>query len=467
MSDWIIFGFNRSSALFKSLRFRQQDTLSINESGLQPAPFCWRTTNRSGKMTGAMDKAVSKSSHPSVRRFALILGTIIAFGPLSIDLYLPALPTIARQFGTDTASAQLTLSVFLLGLMAGQAFYGPVADRFGRKIPLLVGCVLYTLASIGCAVSWSISSLTVWRFAQAIGGCAGIVIPSSIVRDLFDPRESARMYSALMLVTGLAPITAPLIGGQLLGFLGWRAIFWILAGFGLLCTTLAAFWLPETLSAKRRNTAGLSEALAMYGRLLGDRRFVGYALTGSGMAGMMFAYIAGSPFVVIDLYGISPQHYGYFFGANAVGFVALAQVNRRLVSHHSSNSILTVTLYIIAAAGVTLALVASSGFGRLAGLLIPLFVCIACIGLVSPNSSASAMARYGHAAGSAAALMGTLQFGVGSGAGLLVGALQNGTALPMSGVIALFGISALVIFRTLALRPVPKILAKSPMRSSD
>src|SRR5262245_19014547 len=184
---------------------------------------------------------------PSTARLTLILGSLTAFGPLSIDMYLPGLPTIARDFRADTAAAQLTLSLFFVGLAVGQAIYGPIADRFGRKRPLLVGCAFYMVASLACALAPSIESLIALRCAQAIGGCAGMVIARSIVRDLFDTRESARMYSFLMLVMGLAPITAPLIGGQLLVAFGWRAIYWLLAGFGLLCALMVALGLPESL----------------------------------------------------------------------------------------------------------------------------------------------------------------------------------------------------------------------------
>jgi DHA1 family bicyclomycin/chloramphenicol resistance-like MFS transporter len=396
----------------------------------------------------------STPATPSTARLTLILGALTAFGPLSIDMYLPSLPTIAREFQTDTATAQLSLSLFFVGLAAGQALYGPIADRYGRKRPLLVGCALYALASIACALAMSIESLIALRLAQAIGGCAGMVIARSAVRDLFDERNSARMYSFLMLVMGLAPITAPLIGGQLLVVFGWRAIFWLLSGFGLLCLLMVMFGLPETLPEERRTRAGLGQALATYGRLLADRRFMGYALAGGFVSAGMFAYISGSPFVFIELYGVAPQNYGWIFGANALGLVIVSQINRRLLVHYRSESILAATLAVAAAAGLLLALVATTGFGGLVGLLIPLFCCIASVGLVGPNSAAAAMAPHGRVAGSASALLGTLQFAVGAVAGALVGAFYNGTAVPMADVIAACELAALVSFQALAFRPL-------------
>jgi DHA1 family bicyclomycin/chloramphenicol resistance-like MFS transporter len=382
----------------------------------------------------------------SPARLALVLGTLTAFGPLSIDMYLPGLPAIAGDFGVPTADVGLTLVVFFAGLAVGQAFYGPIADRVGRRPPLLVGCVIYALASVGCALAPTFGSLILLRLAQALGGCAGMVIARSVVRDRFDATESARMYSLLTLVMGLAPVTAPLIGGQILATGSWRAIFWLLAAFGALCLALVLFALPESLPAERRARGGLGAVLGVYRELLSDRRFVGYALAGGFVSAGMFAYISGSPFVVIELHGVSPQRYGWIFGANALGLIAASQLNRWLLSRFTSHGILGAGLAVCAGSGLLLTLVAATGFGGLVGLLVPLFICIASVGLIGPNSAAAAMAPYGRAAGSASALMGTLQFTVGAGAGALVGALHNGTALPMAGVIAACGLLGLVAF---------------------
>lgn len=398
-------------------------------------------------------------TRPALVRLTIILGTLSAFGPLSIDMYLPGLPAIGREFSADTASAQLTLSAFLIGLALGQAFYGPVADRVGRRMPLLFGCVLYAVASIGCVFAPTIGSLVGLRFAQALGGCAGMVIARSVVRDLFDARESARMYSFLMLVMGLAPITAPLIGGQLIGLFGWRSIFAVLAAFGLLCVGLVLFGLPETLPHERRSTAGLGQVFRDYGALLADRQFVGFALAGGFISAAMFVYISGSPFVLIDLYGVAPEHYGWIFGLNAFGLIAASQLNRRLLRRFNGELIMRVAIGTILGSALLLVLAAATGFGGLLGLLPPLFICIAGYGLVAPNATAAAMAPYGRMAGSASALLGTLQFSVGALAGVLVGVLHNGTALPMAAMIAVCATAALLAFQMMALRPVAQPVA--------
>jgi DHA1 family bicyclomycin/chloramphenicol resistance-like MFS transporter len=388
----------------------------------------------------------------------VILGTLSAFGPLSIDMYLPGLPQIARSFRAEAAPVQLTLAIFFLGMAVGQAFYGPLSDRYGRRWPLLIGCGLYAAASLGCALASSLESLIFWRFVQALGGCAGMVIARSVVRDLFDARDSARMYSFLMLVMGIAPITAPLIGGQLLLFFGWRSIFWLLAGFGLLCVAMVVFMLPETLPSERRANVGIGQALALYGQLLADRAFLAYALAGGLVSAGMFAYISGSPFVVIDLYGVAPERYGLIFGSNALGLIIASQANRWLLKRYRAEVILRAALLVISVAGIGLVATAATGFGGLPGLLVPLFICIAGVGVVGPNSSAAAMAPHGRIAGSASALLGTLQFVVGALSGMLVGALANGTALPMAGVVAGCGLAALVSYQMLAVRPAPQLV---------
>ena len=402
---------------------------------------------------------VSTTQRPSTLRLTIILGCLAAFGPLSIDMYLPSLPTLAQEFRADTAAAQLTLSIFFIGLAFGQALYGPIADRYGRKRPLLVGCALYMLASVACVLAASIETLVALRLLQALGGCAGMVISRSVVRDLFDEHESARIYSFLMLVMGIAPITAPLLGGQLLAWFGWRSIFWLLGGFGLICLLMVAFGLPESLPADRRNRAGVRQALGAYVQLLADRRFIGYALAGGFLMAGMFAYISGSPFVVIELYGVSPQQYGWIFGANALGLIIASQLNRWLLERYRGDTILFATLAVAAAASLVLVLVAALGLGGLAGLLLPLFICIASVGLVGPNTMAAAMAPYGRVAGSASALLGTLQFVVGAIASIVVGALYNGTALPMAATIAACCVTALVLFQGLTIQALRRTVA--------
>lgn len=394
---------------------------------------------------------------PSYAKLVIILGTLSAFAPLSIDMYLPALPTIAADFNTQTSVVQQTLAVFFIGLAVGQAFYGPIADRVGRRPPLIFGSALYMLACLGCAFAPTVQSLILLRLAQALGGCAGIVISRSIVRDLFDQQESARMYSFLMLVMGLAPITAPLIGGQVLLFFGWRAIFVTLSGFGLLCILLVTFLLPETLPVERRTRAGLGAALKIYGEILTNRIYLGYAIAGGLASSAMFAYISGSSFVFIELNGVPPEYFGLLFGANAVGLIAAAQINRWLLTRYEGVQILKAALTFTALSGLLLVATTATGIGGFPVMLIILFCCIASTGLVGPNATAAAMNPYPQRAGSAAALLGAIQFVLGAGAGSLVGLLHNGTALPMAGVIALCAVGAFLMLQYLALRTTPKV----------
>lgn len=372
-------------------------------------------------------------------RLLLILGGLSAFGPLAIDLYLPAFPAIAKDFGTDTEHVQMSLAAYFVGLALGQVFYGPVADRFGRRKPLLFGLGLFTLASIACALAPSMEWLIAARFAQALGGCAGMVVNRAVVRDMCTPLEAARAFSQLMLVMGVAPILAPLVGGWMLMFGGWELIFVSLAIFGGVFSLLVFFRLPETLSPDVPR-GELSKALGQYGRLLKEPEFMFHALTGGVAMAGMFAYIAGSPFVLIELYQVPVEHYGWFFGMISAGFVLAAQVNGRLLRRRTPLMLLKTTTVIFMMSTLVLALVAWMEFTALWPLLVPLFLCMAVLALVLPNSSASALAGQGHQAGVASALMGTLQFAIAGIVSALVGILHDGTAFPMAGMIGLCGV---------------------------
>jgi MFS transporter, DHA1 family, multidrug resistance protein len=381
---------------------------------------------------------------------SLMLGSLTALGPLSIDMYLPSFQAIARDLRATPAQVQLTLAVFFVALGIGQAFYGPISDRFGRRRPLCFGLGLYVLASAGCASARSIEALVAWRFAQALGGCAGMVIARAVVRDRFDEREAARFFSLLILVTGLAPILAPSIGGQILVFFSWRAIFWALAGFALVGFITATFVLPESLPPERRTEGGVATALHVYARLLRDRAFMRYALSGALVISGMFAYIFGSPFVFMQIYGVRPERFGWIFGFIAFGLISASQLNRVVLARVAGAHILSHALVVTATAGMLLVTMAWTGAGGLAGLLGPLFVYIASLGFVLPNVMATALGPQGRNAGTASALLGTLQFGAGATVGMLLGALGDGTAVPMAGLIAACGLSALLVHRLAA-----------------
>ncbi len=375
-------------------------------------------------------------------RMVLILGALSAFGPLAIDFYLPAFPAMAQAFATDEQHVQATLAAYFLGLSIGQLAYGPVADRFGRRKPLLFGVTLFTLASLACAYAPNLDTLIVARFVQALGGCAGMVLSRAIVSDNCDAVGSAKVFSQLMLVMGLAPILAPMLGGVLVNLAGWQSIFLALSLFSAGALLAVSLGLPESLPADVPRQP-LSGALRQYLRLVGDRVFLGHAVTGGIAIAGMFAYIAGSPFIFIKLYGVPAEHFGWLFGTNAAGFILVAQVNARLLSRHGPAWLLVRAVGVYLAAGLVLLAVAASRPEHLWMLLVPLFVCISSLGCIIPNASACAMNGQGARAGSASALMGCLQFSVAAGAAALVGALDDGSAVPMSLVISLCG--ALVV----------------------
>ncbi len=380
-------------------------------------------------------------------RLALILGAQTAMGPLAIDTYLPALPTITRQFSASAAAVQLSLSVYFIGIALGQAVYGPLSDRHGRRPPLFVGLALFVVGSLGCALAPSVSALVAFRFVQALGGCAPLVIPRAVVRDLFDERDSVGMLSVLMLVMGLAPILAPLIGGQMLKYLGWRSVFWAYVLYGSVLLLVVAVGLEESLPADRRTRQPAGAVLRTYGRLLRDWRYLGYVLSGGLVFAGLLAYIAGSPFIFIELYGISPQRFGFFFGSNAIGIIAASQVNRFLVHRCTARQILQAVLWITFMASVGLLLGAYTNYAGLVGIVMPLWFFVAMHGIVSPNTTALAMSPYGAVAGSASALLGTVQFLLGAAAGSLIGAFADGTARPFATVLAVCGFGAFVLFR--------------------
>lgn len=261
--------------------------------------------------------------------FVLLLGALTAFGPLSIDMYLPAFPEMAAALGVPQGRIELSLASFFIGMALGQLVYGPVTDRFGRKKPLYAGLAIYVLASAACAQALSADSLIFFRFLQALGACAGIVVSRAMVRDLFDHREGAQVFSLLMLVMGVAPILAPLAGGYILLFAGWQAIFWSLTAISAVICVFVALYLPET--RKPDPSVRFSRSFHTYRDILRDRDFLGYTLTAGFAQSGLFAYITGSSYVFIEYYGVAAHHFGWFFGANACGLIAASQVNAWLL----------------------------------------------------------------------------------------------------------------------------------------
>ncbi|HEY0065517.1 MAG TPA: multidrug effflux MFS transporter [Telluria sp.] len=382
-----------------------------------------------------------------------ILGALVAFAPLSIDMYLSAFPQLARDFPTMQGVAQFSLACYLVGMAVGQIFYGPFSDRRGRKLPLYVGLSVYIVGSVGCALASSPELLLACRFLQAVGGCAGVVIPMAMVRDLFDHQSSARTLSSLMLVMGVAPILAPWFGSHVLEAWGWRAIFWVLAVYGVLAIAAVRFVLPESLAPERRRSVSVAASARAYWHMLSERRFMGYALAAGFSTAGMFAYIGASPTVLIEHYGLTPQVYTWVFGMNACGLIAASQLNHRLLARFSPDRILWVSLALMCVFGLSLLVAGVSGRGALPALLASLFGFVALLGFISPNTGAGAMAAHGAQAGSASALLGTIRFGISFFAGSAVGAFSDGSALTMGIVIAVCGSAALLSYLMLARTP--------------
>ncbi|GAA2373177.1 multidrug effflux MFS transporter [Nonomuraea africana] len=376
----------------------------------------------------------------------LILGALSAIGPLSIDMYLPALPAITTEMLSAPAQVQLTLTACLVGVSIGQVLAGPLSDVHGRRIPLIVGVAGYTLASLLCAFAPSVTALIVLRLAQGVMGGAALVIVRAVVRDLYDGAAIARIFATLMLVSGLAPILAPIAGAQLLSFTSWRGIFVALSLAGLVLLLAVLPGVKETLPAEDREGGGLRHTAATFWRLLGDRSFMACSLAaGLAFAGM-FAYISGSPFVLQEVYGASPQQFSLVFGLNAFGLTIMAQVGGRLAGRVPPARLVLIGLFVSLAGGALLVLAATMGLG-LAGVVAALFVIMCGAGLVLPGTGALALAgQPQQIAGSASALLGVLQFAFGAVAAPLVGLAGSGSAVPMAVVMLALIVGSLLIF---------------------
>ncbi|MEU5850721.1 Bcr/CflA family multidrug efflux MFS transporter [Saccharopolyspora shandongensis] len=397
-------------------------------------------------------------------KYVLILGALSAFGPLSIDMYLPAFPTIAGDLQAGPSQVQLSLTACTVGLALGQLVAGPLSDTFGRRRPLLIGLVVFTLASLLCAVAPSAYALAGLRLVQGLGGAAGIVIARAVVRDLYSGVAMARFFSLLMLVNGLAPILAPLIGGQMLRVTSWRGVFLVLGVIGVVLLVATAFGVRETLPGESRRPGSLGSTLRTFGSLLGDRAFVGYSLSAALAFAAMFAYISGSSFVLQDVYGMSPQLFSLVFGVNSLGIVLFGQLNGRLVARVDPSRLLAIGLGVNAVGGVAVALSAAFGLG-LPGLLPALFLVASSIGVVFPNATTLALSGHPETAGSASALLGVMQFLAGGLAAPLVGSAGTGTALPMGVVMGALSLSAVVVY--LVLTRGARLEARSGERAEE
>lgn len=384
----------------------------------------------------------------------ILLGAMTAFAPISIDMYLSALPSIQETLRASPADGQATLAAFLAGMAIGQVIYGPASDRFGRRGPVLLGAAIYVAASVACALAPNVGVLIAARFVQALGGCAGAVVGRAVVRDRFDHTETARFLSLMMLVMGLAPILTPMAGGFMLLFVGWRGIFWLLAAFGIAIGVAVALFLKESRSDETAALARSEHPVRAYLSLLRERRLVGYSLAGALNGAVLFTYISSSPDLVINQYGVSPQNFGFVFAVNAFGLIGASQVNRFLLRRRTPDQVLSRSSLVACGFAVLMLLAAATGFGERWSVLPLLFLTLATYGFMQGNTMAGALSVDPRRAGSISALMGAMSFAVGAVASWAAGAFHDGTPRPMAAVMlaALLGSAASLRFLALPKR---------------
>ena len=382
-----------------------------------------------------------------------LLALLSAFTPLSIDMYLPALPVIAIDLHGTAGDIQLTLSAFMIAFGVGQIFYGPAGDRYGRRPVILGGLLVYVLTSVGCAFAGEAMHLVVLRFLQGLAACGGVVLARTMVRDLAERDQAARAMSLMMACTSIAPMLAPLIGGQILWFLGWRAVFWTLAAIGILAFAASYVRLPETLRPEYRQPLVLSSILKRFGELVRHRAFMGYAFTTTFMFSALLSFISGSPFVLIERYGVAPRNYGLIFGGMIVFMTLGSLFNARFVRRFGPDRILRYAVYVPLLSGTSAMVLGQieARYGTIG--MWPIIACfapqIATISLIGPNSMAMALQRYPHMAGTASSLMGVLQFGGGAIFGAIVGQTYDGTIGPMTMAMGVAGIACFLSNRLL------------------
>lgn len=375
----------------------------------------------------------------------LILGLLSAIGPFSIDMYLPGFPAIAKDLNTSVDAVSYTLASFFVGVCLGQLISGPLLDRFGRKRPLYIGMALYILASIGCAVSTSVEVLIVFRLFQALGGCVTMVAPRAIIRDLFPVEESAKIFSMMILILGVSPILAPTVGSFLIEDFGWQSVFLVLGAISLLVLLAVVFLMPESKQPDPTFSLKVVDILSSFKTVMKERQFYMYTLSGSIAAAGLFAYLAGSPFVLLKLHGVSEKGYGIIFAIIASGLITASQLNNVLLKKYTSVQIVKFTLILQTIFGLCLFIGTALQLMNLYALVTLIFLFLSCQGFNFPNSAALSMAPFEKEAGSASALMGAIQMGFGAAAAAIVGMLNASTALPMTGVMAVCSLWALVI----------------------
>ena len=376
----------------------------------------------------------------------LILGSLTALGPFSIDMYLPGFPAIAKDLHTTASKVSLSLSGFFIGISAGQLLYGPLLDRFGRKKPLFIGLTVYILASLGCAVSTSIDMLIVMRFVQAIGSCAAAVASVAMVRDLFPVKDSAKVFSLLMLVVGASPMIAPTVGGYVTAAFGWQTVFLILTGMGVAILTATVLWLPDSFKPDTSLSLKPKPILLNFLSVIREPQFYTYSLTGAIAFSGLFAYVSGSPLVFMEVFHTDEKVYGWIFAFLSVGFIGSSQLNTLLLRKYKSEQIIHTALIFQLLISFTLAFASFNGLLTLTPTIILLFFFLCCIGLINPNAAALSLAPFSKNAGSASALMGAIQMGMGALISVVISLFEEPSTFPMASAMAGSSLLALGVF---------------------
>ncbi|NWA25549.1 multidrug effflux MFS transporter [Pseudomonas gingeri] len=397
--------------------------------------------------TAPEHRAISKETEVNDQnhglRILLILSMLMAFASISTDLYLPAMPVMAAALHVSGGTLEFTVTGYLIGFGSGQLFWGPFSDRFGRKMPVAIGLILFIIGSAGCAMAADGTQIIGWRIVQALGACANVVLARAMVRDLYQGRKAAQKMSTLMTIMAIAPLVGPTVGGQILRFGSWQAIFWTLVLIAL-ATLVSLLLLPETLPKARRSPASLKEIMARYGGFLRDGRFVGYTATGAFFYAGTFAYIAASPFAYITYHHVSAQVYGLLFAAGIVGMMVTAQINARLLNRYDTQVMMTVGALMSACAGLLLAINTWANWGGLPMMMCACLLFVSATGLVLANSIGGALNCFPHASGSASALVGAFQYGSAMLGSALVAVFSDDTPWPLGWVLAVCGIGCLL-----------------------
>ena len=380
--------------------------------------------------------------------FVLILSALMAVTSLSTDIYLPAMPMMAKDLHGD---AELTITGFLMGFCIAQLIWGPISDRYGRRLPLFIGLSLFVIGSVGCALSTDIVHIVFWRVFQALGACTGPMLARAMIRDLFSRTRAAQMLSTLMIIMAIAPIAGPLIGGQMIKVTSWHTIFWLLAIIGTFML-LSLCWLPETLTEDKRSQASISSVFHHYSALLTNTRYMRFTLCLTFYYIAAYAFITGSPFVYITYFGVDPQHYGWLFAVNIVGLMAVSMVNRRLVHRYSLEALLRNAVFIATIAATVLVFATGLSVGGMTVIVGTVFVFFSMNGIIAATSTACALDAVPNVAGSASALMGALQYGSGIISSLLLALFSDGTPWTMGWIIALFTAASALMALTVQLK---------------